>query len=188
MFVLSLAMTVVWASTALAEEPAAPNYARSGYYLGLAGTAAFENFHNTGGNSVDDTVGLNARAGYRINETLATELEFEWAQDFQFDGSGGTSADIYSLTLNGKYYFLPGRIQPLVVGGVGYAHADVSGGGVDASPDDLTFRFGGGVDFYATEHIVLQLEATYFIPPKAWSMTMHDLQYTSLSWGAAYRF
>jgi hypothetical protein len=45
-------------------------------------------------------------------------------------------------------------------------------------------RFGGGLDFYATEHVVLTLGIDYVLP----FGDLEDLDYVSIGWGLRYRF
>ena len=45
-------------------------------------------------------------------------------------------------------------------------------------------RFGGGIDLYATQNVVVSLEADYVLPVGK----LEDLNYITVSWGFQYRF
>jgi opacity protein-like surface antigen len=161
------------------------DYGRNGVYLGLAGTYAIENFQNTGPLSIDDGLGINGRLGYRFHPHFSVELAFEWIDEFEIEGTA-FRVETWTLTGNAKLHFLTGQIQPFVLAGLGVMRADLRGGGVGSITDDEDFvaRFGGGVDLYASEHIVIAVEASYVRPTDG----VDDLDYVSLGWGLQYRF
>ena len=97
------------------------------------------------------------------------------------------------VTANVKGYFLTGRYQPfLLVGGGGMtAESKVKlqspGGGVASASERLNgfaMRFGGGIDLYATKHVVVSVGADYVLP----FSDLEDLDYVSIGWGFEYRF
>jgi hypothetical protein len=45
-------------------------------------------------------------------------------------------------------------------------------------------RFGGGIDLYATENVVVRGEANYVLP----TGSLHDLKYLSIGMGVHWRF
>jgi len=176
----------------VAPAPAAADYARNGYYLIGAGTAAFENFDNAQGYA-DDTLGFNLRAGRRLCSNAAVELEYEWYDDFGYmdpssspgfpittSGSSVGNTDAWSLMANTKLFALTGRVQPFALLGAGVLAVDAG------STDKATFagRLGGGVDVYVTENFALTVDASYVMPTAGLS----DLAFTALSWGGMYRF
>jgi hypothetical protein len=63
---------------------------------------------------------------------------------------------------------------------------DTAGTGLSASGrgTDFAARFGGGIDLYATKHVVLSVEAEYVLP----TGDVKDLDYISIGWGFQYRF
>lgn len=114
------------------------------------------------------------------------------------------------LTSNAKAHLLTGRYQPFVLAGIGFMRMeskfyDVTSG-VPMDPtrpescDDaparclasnqtdrtvrLAFRFGGGLDFYLTEQVVVVAEGSYLMP----TGKLDDLAYYSFSLGLQYRF
>lgn len=161
---------------------------RTGGYVGIAGTWAIENFDDVpSGVSVDDGVGLNARAGYRFHPNLAAELQLEWVPEFDVDTGGFFGdAEIETLVtmLNGKAYAATGRIQPYFLVGMGalYARADVPG----PDPDDTGFaaRLGGGTEIYILPELAAVLEGSYVFA----TGDVNDFDYGSIVWGLLYRF
>ncbi len=191
---LSALLSVLTPGVGQSEE--GPNYRRTGWYAGVSGVYALESFRNNGNETVDNALGANVRGGYRMTDTWSAELEFEMPGQFDFDGSN-TSVDLYVTTINAKAHLNPGflrrflmdgRIQPNFIGGAGWIVANTSGTSANRTSNDVVFRFGGGIDFYATPNIVLAFDATYVVAPDAVQSRPHDYQYASLSWGAQYRF
>ena len=92
------------------------------------------------------------------------------------------------VTANVKGYFLTGRYQPfLLVGGGGMtAEAKVRALGLSASErlNGFAMRFGGGIDLYATKHVVVSVGTDYVLP----FGDLKDLDYISIGWGFEYRF
>ena len=114
------------------------------------------------------------------------------------------------LTSNAKGYLLTGRYQPFVLAGIGFMRMESKSydvtSGVPMDPtrpescDDaparclasnqtdrtvrLAFRFGGGLDFYLTEQVVVVAEGSYLMP----TGKLDDLAYYSFSLGLQYRF
>jgi hypothetical protein len=60
---------------------------------------------------------------------------------------------------------------------------DATGSSTDTTTD-IVMRFGSGLDYYATEQIVLTLGLDYLLP----FGELEDLDYVSISWGLRYRF
>ena len=72
--------------------------------------------------SVDNSLGINARAGYRFLSWLAAELEYEWTSGFEVKGTGGAkplSLEGNMLTLKAKFILPTGRVQPYLLAGFG---------------------------------------------------------------------
>jgi hypothetical protein len=92
-----------------------------------------------------------------------------------------------ATTINGKGYLTTGRIQPYGVAGIGGLYV----AGFDRSLDNILgvnggflARFGGGLDVYATEHFVVNAEATYDLP----TGDVSSLRFVPVTLGAQYRF
>lgn len=185
-------------------------FERKGWFVNLAGTYAVQKFERSirdelssaAGTPVnvetDDSLGVNGGGGYRCHRYLSTELEVEWIDGFETDISqdgvgaiGSLDPDPMTITTNFKGYLPFGRFQPYALAGGGIMFTtvsakDLTGSGLIDSEKVKSFvlRLGGGLDFYATEHLVLNIGAERVIPTGSGP----DLDYISVGWGIQYRF
>lgn len=193
---LALALLLGLPVGAVADD-SEPNFARSGWYLGVGGVGA--SFESTDGElddffgvdhaDADTGLGFNLRAGYRGHEHLAVEAAFELMDDTEFDLSNAHSGKINTWTLMAitKPYLMTGRVQPFLLAGVGLMHAKVPNlepGGPSISATEFAVRFGGGVDFYLTEHVVVAIGLDYVLPTDEIS----EFDYLAFEWSLNYRF
>jgi len=191
------------ASFLLASLPAfSQDYARRGFYLGAGavggsyskledeledGLLALGYVVNI---DVDEAVGFNIYAGYRVNPNFAAEVEFEMLPETDISASGvGTFVEIetWALTSNMKAFFLTGRVQPYALLGIGSMKAtlkDSVGLGVSETVSGFTLRFGGGLDVYITESVAAFAGVDYLLP----TGDVEDLDYVSFGGGVQYRF
>ncbi len=169
-------------------EPAQPDYARSGWYVGVGGIFAIEDismnttqlgtvppepaatdpkFGNSGG--------VDFRAGYRVNPHVAVEFDYQWQAGFDSSNplvvvplSDGIEIDTHLLSLNAKVFAATGRWQPYGLLGASLLIFNKEIVDLKPKPWDIDYgfapRFGLGLDFYASEHWVLTLEGTYIVP------------------------
>jgi opacity protein-like surface antigen len=192
---LGAACLLAFASPATADED---DYSRSGMYVGLAGTYAFDMgledqadaaLSGTGGNaSVDNALGLNMRVGYRVMPYLAYEANYEWIPSFDVKAGGETALEqSYSMvTLNAKGYYPLERFQPYVLLGVGMlltSGNDNAHLGIPVSNAGFATRWGAGLDFHITNKFLFTLESTYMLP----FGDVKDSDYLSLVWGLQFR-
>lgn len=196
------AATLVAIASFLAAPAGAQDHGRSGPYLGagvLGGSYtqaeddlddALSLFGLQGADVDDATVGFEVYGGYRIVPNFALELEFEMLPDTDISAFG-TASDLLTLdaTGNGKVFLLTDRIQPYLLAGVGFMHAELEtegpfGTSGTESDTDFTARFGGGVDLYLTENVVLSVGADYLLP----TGDLDGLDYVSYGGGLQYRF
>ena len=188
-FACLLAFACVGSATE-ASAQAPDEFARNGPYLGVAGTVGiYTELNNTLDQinaEVDPTLGVNARAGYRLHPNFAIEAQFEWLAETDLDAGfadGDTTVGpTWLVTGNAKGFILTGRIQPYGVLGLGYLDVDDKIG--PQSDGQFAARLGGGVDIYITPHILGTLGASYVIPDDE----LHDFAYVSVVWGFGYRF
>lgn len=182
-------------------------YARRGWLVGAGGSYVFETFEHeveseiqktigsTASTSADDSFSVNGRVGYRCHPRFSVELEEEWVHGFEIDlfnsmGSKIATDDVapWVETFNTKGYLLTGRYQPFVLLGGGIMTADydakVRGFSDGSRETNFAMRFGGGVDLYATKHVVVSLETDYVIP----FGNVGPLDYLSFGLGLQYRF
>jgi opacity protein-like surface antigen len=167
------------------------DYGRPGFYLGAGVMRAYNLFEEElpPGVKVDNSFGINSRVGYRIFSRLALEAEFEWVNEFGLDANDNKILGIETLTgtANVKGFLFTGPFQPYALFGVGVMNAsekDSAGLSVNANGTDLTFRMGGGFDFWANEKFAIALEATYLRPRGG----LKDFDYVSYTVAAQYRF
>ena len=184
------------AEAAGAREPL--SFTRDGWYAAVAGSFAFDNFAASPFD-VDDSFGVNGRIGYRFLEYAG--LEFEYERIFKFklrNPPDGTDFQVNVFTANLRGYaplwraggFLE-RFHPYALAGIGLHQVDVDdhgapfgkfGGGEKGA---FAARFGGGLDLYLTDQLVLFEEASYLLPVER---DNHEMQYVGISFGLQWRF
>jgi hypothetical protein len=142
----------------------------------------------------DNSWTIKEGGGYRCHSRYSVGVTFQHFGGFDTQwtgplGTGGHDIDIFYATVDVKGYLLTGRYQPylLLGGGTMTVKTKVTNPtGVYATmenpmppPDnvaiygpvtqsrsymDFAFRFGGGIDLYATKHIVINIDANYLAP------------------------
>lgn len=162
------------------------NYARDGAYVGAGGLYAVELFddNSVGGARTDNSWGFEVHGGYRFHPNAAAELRYEWFNEFDLDPG---HIDGWAISINGKGYILTGRFQPYGLVGLGFMHGEGSAGnfaGAAHPSNGFMMRFGGGMDVYATENIVVGPEFAYLLP----TGSAEDLDMLTVSLGVSYRF
>lgn len=209
---------------------------RPGWYIGAGGSFQYNPFRGAIEDEIEDAIedeatlppgttvsidleesfGANARVGYRACSWFALELQYEWVDEYEIDGSTnipGVSGNLYSIeghtiTANTKWIVPFWRLQPyfLLGGGVAISRVDrgsvfddptlgpvITAAGVD--PDsgthtDAAGRAGIGLDVYVTPNVLVNAEAaavvTTFEDPGL--NDIDDLNYLSFSAGLQYRF
>lgn len=210
---------VVLLAAAVALLPAASGnaqeFARTGFYLWGGGSFAHDTFTsdlekeiNNGlapvNREIDlttkDSLGANGRVGYRFHPHLAAELQGEWIQRFDADGTilvprmpdvVQVEVEPFTITANAKGYLFKGRYQPYALVGLGvmsarYTVDDSSGLGLSESDryTDFAMRFGAGLDVWITEHIAISAGGDYVLPFGA----VEDFDYVSAVWGVQFQF
>jgi opacity protein-like surface antigen len=188
-------------TTNFSPEAADDDYARRGWLVGIGGSYAIETFSDdaesglqsvfgpTASYSADDSLGINGGAGYRCHRYFGADVDVEWISSFDGDvydsGLKVATLDVEALvvTANAKGYFPIGRYHPFLSVGAGGMMAEFRGS-VSDDVTSFTMRFGGGLDIYATTHIVVSLGVDYVFPLGS----LEDLDYISIGWGLQYRF
>ena len=136
--------------------------------------------------SVDNSVGLDARVGYRATPFAAMEAEFEWVSPFDetLDGAVITTFRNYAIGVNGKFFLSDKAFQPYAIVGVNVLIVSESVPGRKSRDSDWGFRGGLGMDFYVSRHVALNTELTYM-----WGVgDVWQKDYLSLGAGLMYRF
>jgi opacity protein-like surface antigen len=124
---LGLSLLFLAATPAAAEE--------GDVTIGIGGSFAGERFEDSDIGDVDDSRTWTGQIGYRVNDYLTLELEYEQVDEFDVSDSvdlGGFTADRegdvegWILGLNGKVFPIQSaRLRPYLMGGVGYMKAEV---------------------------------------------------------------
>lgn len=168
-------------------------FARTGPYIGIAGTYLLEDFDTR--LDVSNGRGAAALLGYRVHRHVAIELRGEYFNgiDVQPDGSEASALDLevdgYLVTVGPKFYPLTKSLQPFVGVGFGVIRTEIegtssSGVPVDDGSTDSVFRIAGGIDYFLSENLVLNLEAAYISPGDG----AEGLDFGNLSAGLSFRF
>ena len=227
--ILAVGLLLMLPGFAQAEDESDPDpFDRPGFYIGAGGTYQFNAFSGriedviedevedavpgaTADFDLDESAGFNALLGYRAWSWFALELQYEWVDEYDINGSIdlplAISGKLYSieghtLTANTKWIIPFRRIQPYRLIGGGLAISDVSKGGLadafvvlGADIDDGTNyepvgRGGIGVDLYITEHILINAQASAVLTTLGSPDIgdVDDLNYMSLAAGLQYRF
>ena len=186
-------------------------YDRRGWLVGIEGSYAIENFReqeeadlqaalvpNTVSLSMGNSGGVSGRLGYRCNRRFSAEVEVEWLHAFAGELSDPIQGAVAANPLgpiftrvNAKGYLLTGRVQPFLLFGAGALSVEsvsrdlVSGSGSKSLTQAMfTLRFGGGIDVYATEHVVINVGADYVLPVAG----IKNFEYITIGAGLEYRF
>ena len=176
LLVLALAvflLTSVGAARADDPDPDAPG----GFYVGVGGVYAFENFDF----AFDDSAGVELRLGWRWNRWIATELRYEWLEGFDSTGPirgynvpplnptlGDVELDTHQVMVNAKLYPIEGPIQPYAIVGLG---AFIVNTELRAAQFDKPFRIdagfaarlGAGVEVPLSPHWAVAFEGAYLL-------------------------
>jgi opacity protein-like surface antigen len=145
----------------------AAGYDRDGWYLGLGGGYAMELF-DTG--SWGDSGFAQIRAGYHFLRFAALEPQIEYTPKFKGKSSfAGVDTATWAVWLNAKGYPTApwtSRFQPYALVGAAWMWARATGSAINGSVEEGGFaaRFGGGIDLYVTDHIVVTAESAWVLP------------------------
>lgn len=183
---LTLALTLLVSPMAIADDwddDEGGFYFEGGTYFSLGFNWVAEDLDDTigkpsknkGSHVVEDDVknaeGINAVFGKRAIEYLAVELQFEYADGFQFTDEDGDDFDlkVYTTTMNAKVFPFhnllrgvnEGRIQPHLLGGFGIMvtkDLDIDTGAA------MTFRAGAGLDYFINDKWAFNVKTSYVHP------------------------
>ena len=175
------------------EEEREPNdFLREGWYLQAQFAYGLENFDV--GFAVDNALGGNMAAGYRFHPLGAMELEFEYLDQFAYKNTSSQINRTFNVSFNGRLYplgtlfepdSLAARFQPFLKVGPAWMWIQEKNFDGKNNDGDLAGRFGAGMDFYITQHIVATLYANYMLPIGG---PLGDYQYASGGIGFKWRF
>ena len=162
-----VALSLAWLAAPVARaEGEAECCDYNGFFAGVGGGYSFESFN--GGNAGNSGL-VNLRAGYRFLDFVALEGLAEYMP--YFDGHSGkyngAHTALWTTSLNAKLYPAArwtGFMQPYLLAGVGWMWERTNGGGADTSDNGFLARYGGGIDWFLTEHLYLTTDAAYLQP------------------------
>lgn len=185
----ALAVLLAWPAFAQDDEEEADevDYHRAGVYLGLAGTWAVEEFDNADDDDIEDSLGANARVGYRALSWLSGELMGEYVADFDVDfGPQSGNLEMLLIGANVRLNLPTDLIQPYLLFGGGWMDADLRDSSGDIGQDGSAgfARVGGGMEFYPWPSLGIDAGLSYVLP----TGEIDDLSFLSINWGAIYRF
>ncbi len=163
-------------------------YAHTGPYIGAGLSLVDENFtafENVGHNADEVKPGVNLKAGYRFSPGFATEIVFQKYSPFDVTIASSEDGTIRGSgwTVNLKYFWATGRIQPYIFAGAGYGHTKNSSG-IGANGAGEMGAVGLGVDYYLYYNLLLFLEAASYKP---WANT-NEFGFRPVTTGLQYRF
>jgi hypothetical protein len=182
-------LLLLGASTASAQGSKDLIYGRDGFALGLGGFAGI----SPSGRSVserDDVElsnggGINFDFEYRFHQLASVDLLVETLErDVQSALDPDETFQNWTVSLNGRIYLSPGRFQPFLLAGFGFATGSQTTLIPGSDTIEAALRVGGGGDFYFTDHFVLgfSIEKPFFFG------SLSDLDYLKIGAGLKYRF
>lgn len=203
-----LLLTVVLAACLLPAAASADDFSRFGPYIGVNAAYGYPLFEDQvqevagpvlgADTQLDDSWGLNARAGLRLLSFLAIEAQYEWMDDFQIQPSNALpNIDITGHTLTGnlKFYIPIRRVQPYFLAGFGFTKYKFAAQGFDSYTDTFfAGRVGAGADIYLTKKWAINAEASALLTASDLENigqnldSLSSLHYISASLGLMYRF
>jgi opacity protein-like surface antigen len=147
---------------------------------------------------VDHSVGIVPRLGLRMFSFLGAELQYEGVKGYDIEIAGADTfrMDSHTLTVNAKLHLPIWRIQPYLLGGVGFTHYDIHDDFELEDGGSFTFsgRVGGGLDLYLTKSLVINGEVTVMLTNGEMveldtaGPLIDPLHYLSAQIGLIYRF
>jgi opacity protein-like surface antigen len=179
--VLWLALSSFICGAALAQGD---DYSRTGGYIAIGGVYAIEQF-DSGPLDFSNGGGIEARVGYRGHRYASVEAQLHWSTGYSEEIFGeDIDVDLVMLTANARLHAPLGAFQPYALAGIGglYARAEAAGESIDDT--GFAFRVGGGLEFYATPNVVLDLGLTYVVTDG----DVDGLDFLTIGGGIGYRF
>lgn len=178
---LAVVMLSLPAAALEAEEEEEIDYQRTAWYL--VGSVAFADTLFDNQPNFGTGWGFQFRGGFRAIEHFAVELEYEYfGHLLTRDGSPRAKVELNAFTVNTKIPFFSGQLQPFIHYGLGaiFVSSDLE----LSNPSDFAMRFGGGLDIYLTDHIILNTTIDYL---RGFG-DVDDYRWLSISAGVGYRF
>jgi opacity protein-like surface antigen len=172
---IAVIVAITLASQAALAQENYPDFARNGFYIG-GGLAIgkYTKFEDETedllaelGYVVEVDVGVpvggDVQMGYRLHPHFAVQAHLTILPNAKIEFDGFELLEIDALVVTGdlKVFALTGRLQPYALVGVGSMKAKISdpnGFVSSTSESDFAVRLAGGLEYYATQTVVLQAE------------------------------
>lgn len=201
------AQSVSPAQNEIKQEASASPVRGGGFYVGVGGNYAFENFDidNDIDVNIDNSWGVNARVGYQFNRLFSVEFVYDYLAEFSgsktISDMGDTikyeaEVELMTFMIAGKFSPNIGSeiVRPYITVGAGIMHGSsdetVSVTGwypdlsVSTTDDGPCAKIGVGIDFSATKNVSIGIEGSYVMGFD----TMDNIRYVNLNLGVAYHF
>ena len=167
---VAVAFLTVCSLTQVARaDDAVEDYERPGPYLGIGASRSInliegelDNTSTFNNVTVDDSWGVNARGGYRVNKFIALEGEYEYLGNWDVHGSlSGFGFDagriqVSAATGNMKVFVPLDRFEPYLLIGAGAAFVGASHG-LQGTHTNFAGRVGIGIDIYVSNNVYVNL-------------------------------
>jgi opacity protein-like surface antigen len=154
--------------------------------VGIGFGISFQNFDTP--IDLDPAYGFDVWGGYRFDENFAAELQLEYLNGFKSASVAPLKLSFQGITwtANVKGYLLTGRWQPFALVGIGlqWAQFRESVFNINTTSTSFAARLGGGLDFYITETLALNVNGAYIQSTDEFE----GADYGNLVIGAQYRF
>ena len=200
-FALGVVLVALFSVPAWSQEE---DFGRPGWFVGGGLNFAVEEFdvdqvENFSGERVDvsNSIGFEARGGYRLNRWVAFEGNWQYYSGFDIEDRFGNEVlnlSAFSFFANAKGYPLDGRFQPYGLFGMGVLRAEVTDDfGFNINESDAVFavKVGGGIDVYFTEHLLGYFDVNYLIGTSDMNFggpADVGTNMVPMSWGVQWRF
>ena len=176
-FLAAVTSLCVTASTSHAAE----DYADLGWYAGLSGSLGVPVGEDLEGSG--EGGGFALTGGYRLEEKIAIEGEFQWISGFEDSAGRGIDSPIM-MNANLKGYAVTGRIQPWMLFGLGFMTLFDNTTPTEVTRFGFMLRIGAGLDYWVTPDIALTSGLDFVLP----TGRIDKYQFFTFNLGATYRF
>lgn len=163
-------------------------YIRKGAYFGAGISLVDENFtafEGVGHNADEIKPGINVKAGYRFLPRVASEVTFQNYSPFNVTIGSAEDGKVkgHGWTLNLKYFWATGNMQPYMFAGAGHGSTKNSSG-IGEEGDNTLLTGGAGVDLYLNLNLLIYIEAASY----HFRGRTNDFGFRPVTAGVEYRF
>lgn len=194
--ILIAALLFAIPNPALAEDA----FNRPGPYVGVGMAGGLSEFDGVARRS-GDSPGFDVRGGYRLNDYFATEILYEYMDDFGTHRMNALGNETHGHMTTHNFSWMGKllaptagltNLQPYISGGLGFLNVDGTtriheiDGTVRRARSGTEFagRVDGGVDYFFTPEVSTFLDVGYVMPTDQ----LDHFHYLSLGLGVKYQF